>query len=76
MLAKLSSKGQLIIPKSVRDCMRLEPGTRFHVEIVEERIVLEPIRTESPIEALYGLYRGHDLLGELEAEHAREVQHD
>lgn len=76
MLARLSSKGQLIIPKSVRESLRLAPGTRFHVEIVEEKIVLQPIRPESPREALYGLYRGHDLLGDLEAEHAWEIQHE
>lgn len=76
MLTRLSSKGQLIIPKSVRNALRLDPGTRFHIEIVADKIVLEPIRPESLVEALYGLYRGHDLLGDSEAEHALETQHE
>lgn len=74
MLTKLSSKGQLIIPKSIRESLRLDPGTRFHVEIIEDQIVLEPIRPDSPIDALYGLYRDCDLLGGLEAEHDWEVR--
>ena len=76
MLVRLSSKGQLIIPKSVRESLRLGPGTRFQIEIVEQKIVLEPIRSDSPIDVLYGRYREHDLLGDLEAEHVWEIQNE
>ena len=76
MLVRLSSKGQLIIPKSVRGSLRLGPGSRFHLEIVGQTIVLEPIRSDSPIDALYGRYREHDLLGDLEAEHVSEIQNE
>jgi AbrB family looped-hinge helix DNA binding protein len=43
MLTKLSSKGQLIIPKSVRRALALEPGTQFEVEVVDKEIVLKPL---------------------------------
>jgi AbrB family looped-hinge helix DNA binding protein len=41
---KLSSKGQVVLPKSVRDARRWEPGTKFAVEEVSEGILLRPLR--------------------------------
>ena len=34
MLVQLSSKGQLVIPKSIRDALNLQAGTRFHVQVL------------------------------------------
>ena len=75
MLARLSSKGQLVIPKAVREALGLRAGAQFHVRIAEGRIVLEPT-TSSAIDALYGKYAGSDLLAELEAEHRREMRRE
>ena len=75
MDTRLSSKGQVVIPKQVREELGLEPGTRFHVRVDEGRIVLEPV-TESLIAELYGKFAGVDLLAELEKEHALEVARD
>ena len=72
MLTRLSSKGQLVIPKTVRQALGLRPGTEMTVRLVDGKIVLEPVMP-SPIAALYGKYRGADLLTDLEAEHRREV---
>jgi AbrB family looped-hinge helix DNA binding protein len=41
---RLSSKGQLILPKSVRDARSWEAGTRFIVEEVPEGVLLRPVR--------------------------------
>lgn len=41
---KLSSKGQVVLPKSVRDARRLEEGTEFAVEEVSDGILLRPLR--------------------------------
>jgi AbrB family looped-hinge helix DNA binding protein len=41
---KLSSKGQVVLPKSVRDARSWEPGTEFGVEEVSEGILLRPLR--------------------------------
>jgi AbrB family looped-hinge helix DNA binding protein len=41
---KLSSKGQVVLPKWVRDARRWEPGTEFAVEEVSEGILLRPLR--------------------------------
>ncbi|MBP7866634.1 MAG: AbrB/MazE/SpoVT family DNA-binding domain-containing protein [Acidobacteria bacterium] len=72
MVSTLSTKGQLIIPSAVRKKMRLDSGTRFKVDIVGDKIVLEPLR-EDPVQRLYGRFKGEDLLGELEREHAKEL---
>jgi AbrB family looped-hinge helix DNA binding protein len=70
--ARLSSKGQLVIPKPVRDALGLEVGTRLQVLVQDGKIVLEPIYG-SPIDALYGKYAKGDLLKDLEAEHKQEI---
>jgi len=72
LLARLSSKGQLVIPKAIREAMKLHKGTLFRVQIAEGKLILEPV-TSSPIDALYGRYSGVDLLYDLEEEHRREV---
>jgi AbrB family looped-hinge helix DNA binding protein len=41
---KLSSRGQVVLPKSVRDARGWEPGTKFAVEEVSEGILLRPLR--------------------------------
>ena len=75
MLVQLSSKGQLVIPKPIRDALNLQAGTQFHVHLDEDRIILEPI-TVPTIDELYGKYAGEQLLEALEAEHRRELSND
>ncbi len=74
MLAKLSSKGQLVIPKGIRRSLALEPGSRFQVDVADGRIILEAVSNASPIDQLYGKYSGADLLDGLEKEHRLEVE--
>lgn len=75
MDTRLSSKGQVVIPKQVREELGLEPGTRFRVRVDEGSIVLEPV-TEPLVTELFGMFAGSDMLSELEEEHAREVASD
>ncbi len=73
MLVKLSSKGQLVIPKSVRQQLQLKPHTQLHLYTTSEgEIVLTPAR-ENVLTTLYGKYRDADMLTELETEHAQEI---
>lgn len=37
----MTSKGQLVIPKRIRDAVRAKPGTEFSVRLEGSRIVLE-----------------------------------
>lgn len=73
MLARLSSKGQLVIPKVIREALDLKTGTQFQVRVGDGKIVLQPI-SESTIDGLYAKYAGADLIDELEAEHRQEIQ--
>ncbi len=38
----LSTKGQLVIPASVRAALRLKPGNRFSVTVKDGTILLKP----------------------------------
>ena len=40
----LSSKGQVILPKLIRESGGLKPGTRFSVEETAEGILLRPLK--------------------------------
>ncbi len=56
---RLSSKGQVILPKSIRDAHRWQPGTEFVVEETTEGILLRPAKTFPPtrIEDVAGCLR-------------------
>ena len=43
MSIKLSSKGQLVLPKHIRQELQLEPGAEFEVDIVDGKIILQPV---------------------------------
>lgn len=46
--AKLSSRGQIVIPKGVRESAQLSEGTLFSVSYVEGQIRLTPIPLVEP----------------------------
>ena len=73
MQVKLTSKGQLVIPKPIRDALHLRAGDRLDVEVVGQKIVLSPSVEEDLIWSLYGKFADIDMLSELEEEHRREV---
>jgi len=41
---RLSSKGQIVLPKSVRDAQGWVAGTEFRIESYQDGIVLRPIK--------------------------------
>jgi AbrB family looped-hinge helix DNA binding protein len=45
---RLSSKGQVIIPKSLRDAYQWQPGQEFTVTDIGEGILLQPKRPFAP----------------------------
>jgi AbrB family looped-hinge helix DNA binding protein len=38
----VSSKGQMVIPASIREALGIEPGTRIAIRQEGERLILEP----------------------------------
>lgn len=74
MLAtKISSKGQIVIPKAVRERLKIDPGTYFSVQIEKGHIILTPMKA-TPIERLYKRFAGEKIIDELEKEHANELR--
>jgi AbrB family looped-hinge helix DNA binding protein len=53
---RLSSKGQLVLPKSVREDRNWGPGTEFVVEQVKDGVLLRPVKPVHTVTA-------KDLLG-------------
>jgi AbrB family looped-hinge helix DNA binding protein len=64
----VSSKGQIVIPASLREELQLEPGTRISIQLEKNHLVLQPI-TRAFIKSLRGCYKGSDLLAAREREH-------
>jgi AbrB family looped-hinge helix DNA binding protein len=82
--AKLSSKGQLVIPAAFREELGLETGTRIAIRIEGSRIVLDPQSLAAKlrlIESLRGLTKGgpsmtDELLEDRRRERATELAKD
>ena len=76
---RLTSKGQVVIPKPVREQLRWMSGTPLAVEVLSDGAVrLTPLVAEDSIDILYGCLK--DLPGnpvaDLEAEHRAEIEAD
>jgi antitoxin PrlF len=77
----LTSKGQVVIPKPIRERLGWRPGTRLEVKELEHGAVrLEPTRQDDDFEQLLDEVAGSlsegDALRALEAEHRAEVDAD
>lgn len=76
---RLTSKGQVVIPKPVREQLRWGAGTELAVEMMGDGAVrLTLLETGNPIDALYGCLKDlpGDPLADLEAEHQAEIEGD
>ena len=72
-VTSLSVKGQIVIPKALREALGLRPGDKFVVLLEGDAIILKPIK-KNVAATLYGRYKRLDLLSDLEEEHLQEVQ--
>ncbi len=68
-----TSKGQIVIPSSVRRKLGIKEGTRIQIELNEDanEIVLKPI-TREYIHSVRGRFKGKGLLKALMAEKKKE----
>jgi AbrB family looped-hinge helix DNA binding protein len=68
-----TSKGQIVIPASIRRRLGIKEGTRIQIELREEdkEIILKPI-TRDYVHSLRGKFRGKGLMKALMAEKRRE----
>ena len=72
-----TTKGQIVIPSSVRRKLGIKTGTRIRVELDEAnaQIILKPI-TREYIESWRGKFKGAGLLEDLAAEKQREKERE
>lgn len=75
MLLKLSSKGQLVLPKKFREDLHLKRGDQFHARILDGKIILEPVQAAA-MDRLHGILEADSLLTMLEEEHRQEVERE
>ena len=76
----ISSKGQVVIPRALREKYRLTSGTRLHVTDSDQGLVLAPLkqgrsaRRQARWRDLRGSAKGTNALKEHLAEHRREAK--
>jgi AbrB family looped-hinge helix DNA binding protein len=76
----VSSKGQVVIPRALREKYRLTSGTRLQVAESDEGLVLTPVkptrasRRHTGWRALRGIAKGTSALKDHLAEHRREAK--
>jgi AbrB family looped-hinge helix DNA binding protein len=62
-VVKTSSKGQVVIPKEVRDKLGIKAGNKIIVKVVDDHAEIIPL-PDNPIEALCGCLKGGPSLAE------------
>ncbi|WP_219417451.1 AbrB/MazE/SpoVT family DNA-binding domain-containing protein [Pseudonocardia nigra] len=55
MKAVVSEKGQVTIPKQVRDRLGIEPGQELDFTDEDGRLVARKVQDRNPLDAVYGL---------------------
>jgi AbrB family looped-hinge helix DNA binding protein len=55
--AKITSKGQITVPKRVRQSLGVEPGDSIVFEDQGDKVVVRPVRSESPFDKYRGIHR-------------------
>lgn len=66
MTQKVGPKGQVVIPKKIRDELGIEPGDEVIVSLSENNIIIQSV---SSTKNLMGIFAGLDLLEILEEDH-------
>jgi AbrB family looped-hinge helix DNA binding protein len=74
MTTTMGAKGQVVVPKAIRDEVGLQPGDPIEFELRDGEVVLS--RGSREMRPLGGRYAGTDLLTGLMEDHAREVAKD
>ncbi len=57
-IVKTHPKGQIIMPKEIRDKLRMKPGTALSVKLVDDHVEIRPL-PDDPIEFLTGIFKDH-----------------
>jgi AbrB family looped-hinge helix DNA binding protein len=70
--SRTSSKGQIVIPKELRDKLGIKAGSRVAVSLAADHVAIYPL-PEDPVEAYSGVFEeGSSLTGALVSERKKE----
>ncbi len=74
---KTHAKGQIIIPKEIRDKLGIKPGKTLSVKLVGDHVQIRPL-PDNPIEFLTGVFKDYagSMSGELLEERKRDDEID
>ncbi len=75
--ATISSKGQIAIPKAVRQRLNLKSGTEVSIDVQGDALVLKRLVKNYPDwHTMRGMFQGENLLQDLTDEHTAEIARD
>ena len=69
MTYRVGAKGQVVIPKALRDHLGIVPGDEVDFALEDDAVQVRPVQARS---SLRGALAGFDLPAALEADHAAE----
>lgn len=70
----VSSKGQIVVPKEVRDALNIKPKQKVMLKIVKNHAEIIPLPT-NPVKAFCGIFeKGHSLTEALLRERREETK--
>jgi AbrB family looped-hinge helix DNA binding protein len=74
----VSSKGQIVLPKNVREALGLREGDRVRVEVEDDHVCIRPIQSRAAHDwrGWRGRLAGTRALEDHSAEHADEVKNE
>jgi AbrB family looped-hinge helix DNA binding protein len=56
-IVRILAKGQVVIPKEIRQALGIVPGTKLHVRVEGKEVVFCPLPAD-PIQAMCGMAKG------------------
>lgn len=76
MVIQVSTKGQILIPKAIRDKYGVKPGTKVQILEESDSLIIRPA-PEDPIAEACGFIKGNfSLTEELIREHKKELKNE